>query len=61
MLCFGLVPMLLLNVAIFSVLFYFTCMLAYVIFPLCLKDDAVNKFIAFSGEGQSLRKKGRKP
>uniref|UniRef100_A0A3B5KV77 Ubiquitin recognition factor in ER-associated degradation protein 1 n=2 Tax=Takifugu TaxID=31032 RepID=A0A3B5KV77_TAKRU len=24
-------------------------------------DDAVNKFIAFSGEGQSLRKKGRKP
>lgn len=31
------------------------------IFPLCFKDDAVNKFIAFSGEGQSLRKKGRKP
>uniref|UniRef100_A0A3P9I310 Ubiquitin recognition factor in ER-associated degradation protein 1 n=1 Tax=Oryzias latipes TaxID=8090 RepID=A0A3P9I310_ORYLA len=24
-------------------------------------DDALNKFIAFSGEGQSLRKKGRKP
>uniref|UniRef100_A0A667YD55 Ubiquitin recognition factor in ER-associated degradation protein 1 n=1 Tax=Myripristis murdjan TaxID=586833 RepID=A0A667YD55_9TELE len=24
-------------------------------------DDAMNRFIAFSGEGQSLRKKGRKP
>uniref|UniRef100_A0A8D3D6D8 Ubiquitin fusion degradation protein UFD1 N-terminal subdomain 1 domain-containing protein n=1 Tax=Scophthalmus maximus TaxID=52904 RepID=A0A8D3D6D8_SCOMX len=24
-------------------------------------DDSVNRFIAFSGEGQSLRKKGRKP
>lgn len=24
-------------------------------------DDALNRFIAFSGEGQSLRKKGRKP
>uniref|UniRef100_A0A3B3DQV4 Ubiquitin recognition factor in ER-associated degradation protein 1 n=1 Tax=Oryzias melastigma TaxID=30732 RepID=A0A3B3DQV4_ORYME len=24
-------------------------------------DDALNKFIAFSGQGQSLRKKGRKP
>lgn len=25
------------------------------------EDEAVNRFIAFSGEGQSLRKKGRKP
>ncbi|XP_062398847.1 ubiquitin recognition factor in ER-associated degradation protein 1 [Sardina pilchardus] len=25
------------------------------------EDDAANNFIAFSGEGQSLRKKGRKP
>lgn len=25
------------------------------------KDDTLNKFIAFSGQGQSLRKKGRKP
>uniref|UniRef100_A0AAX7USX2 Ubiquitin recognition factor in ER-associated degradation protein 1 n=1 Tax=Astatotilapia calliptera TaxID=8154 RepID=A0AAX7USX2_ASTCA len=24
-------------------------------------DDAINRFIAFSGQGQSLRKKGRKP
>lgn len=28
---------------------------------MCLQDDAGTSFIAFSGEGQSLRKKGRKP
>lgn len=30
-------------------------------FFLCTQDEAGSRFIAFSGEGQSLRKKGRKP
>uniref|UniRef100_A0A3Q2EE38 Ubiquitin recognition factor in ER-associated degradation protein 1 n=1 Tax=Cyprinodon variegatus TaxID=28743 RepID=A0A3Q2EE38_CYPVA len=29
--------------------------------PQFINDDALNRFIAFSGQGQSLRKKGRKP
>lgn len=34
--------------------------LIWIIFS-CLQDDTASNFIAFSGEGQSLRKKGRKP
>uniref|UniRef100_A0A671RLB8 Ubiquitin fusion degradation protein 1 homolog n=1 Tax=Sinocyclocheilus anshuiensis TaxID=1608454 RepID=A0A671RLB8_9TELE len=38
----------------------FANLLILIIFS-CLQDDTASNFIAFSGEGQSLRKKDRKP